>query len=404
MVHVPATTTKTLEATLVSPTAHKEDRLKRTVSTYRRALEAAFESGADTQSEVNDIVTPFDLTAYAKDAIKRYVPTLRETNASELSDEHPVRFTNRGWRLDYSGERTHGYCWRVPQAGRGNAFWIPLRINPEQRELWDKLYADVASVGEFRLQKNPTRWELHVTVSYDISEPQVPECPTPIGIDIGDSKLLTGCALKDAETPTQPFIFDGGRARRLRKERFTTLQRLQERGADWRLTERANYFKNALTDIYEKATRQAISYAKGFENPVIVLEDLSDFQQDIAYGTWMNRRLHSWAFDRLADRIEQKALYEGIPVRYVNPAYTSQICHECGHIGTRPTQSEFQCTNSECWVTEYQADINAAVNIANRLNPWGERLPWKPATDDFPRDGSRSGTATGHRTPSRDTD
>lgn len=105
------TATKTLEATLAPPTAHKERRLQRTVATYRRALSDAFESGADTQTAVNDVVTGYSLTSYAKDALKSYVPKLQDTyNASELKGDHPVRFTNRGWSFDHSPDRTHEFC------------------------------------------------------------------------------------------------------------------------------------------------------------------------------------------------------------------------------------------------------------------------------------------------------
>ncbi|WP_227379205.1 transposase [Haladaptatus halobius] len=395
-----ATATKTLQATLAPPTAHKEHRLQRTVATYRRALKDSFESGADTQTAVNDVVIGYDLTSYAKDALKNYVPQLRRTyNASELDDDHPVRFTNRGWKLDHSEERTHEFCWRVPQAGRGNAFWIPLCINPAQRELWAELFTDDVTVGEFRLQEHRKNWVLHVTVEYAVAEPDEPDDPTPIGFDIGESKLLAGCACQD-DTPTQPMLYDGGRARHLRKEMFTTLRRLQERDADWRIDERFDHYQNALTDIVEKASRQAVEYARQFENPVIVLEDLSYIREHLDYGTWMNRRLHAWAFARLAGRIEDKARDTGIPVRFVNPAYTSQTCHACGHLGSRNVQAVFRCTNDECWVTEYQGDINAAANIAGRLDPWGESLSLKPTDDDTLQDGSTFGSATAHRAPS----
>ena len=396
------TATKTLEATLAPPTTGKEQRLERTVATYRRALSDAFESGAETQSAVNDVVTEYELTSYAKDALKNYVPQLRRTyNASELEDDHPVRFTNRGFTLDHSDERTHEFCWRVPQAGRGNAFWIPLRINPEQESLWFDLLNEDVSVGEFRLQQHRTTWMLHVTVEYEVADPTTPDDPTYIGFDIGESKLLTGCACQN-DTPTQPFLYDGGRARALRKEMHTTLKRLQERDAEpWRVDERFDYYQNALTDIVERASRNAVEYAESFENPVIVLEDLSYIRENLDYGTYMNRRLHSWAFARLTDRIEDKALEAGIPVEFVNPRYTSQTCHACGHIGQRSSQAEFECTNDDCWVSEFQADINAAVNIAGRVDPWRESVPWKPERNDSPRDGSRCDTATGHRTPSR---
>jgi len=396
------TVTKTLEATLAPPTTGKEQRLERTVATYHRALSDAFESGADTQSAVNDVVTGYTLTSYAKDALKNYVPQLRRTyNASELEDDHPVRFTNRGFRIDHSDDRVCEFCWRVPQAGRGNAFWIPLRINPEQESLWFDLLDENATVGEFRLQQCRTNWVLHVTVEYEVADPEIPDDPTRIGFDIGESKLLTGCACQN-DTPTQPYIYDGGRSRALRKEMYTTLKRLQERDAEqWRVDERFDHYQNALTDIVEKASREAVEYAESFEDPVIVLEDLSYIRENLDYGKYMNRRLHSWAFARITDRIEDKALEAGVPVEFVNPRYTSQTCHACGHIGRRGSQAEFTCTNVECWVTEYQADINAAANIAGRIDPWGESVPWKPERDDSPRDGSRCDTATGHRSPSR---
>ena len=398
---VTATVTKTLEATLAPPTAHKEQRLQRTIATYRYALLESFESGADTQTAVNDVVTGYNLTSYAKDALKNYVPQLRRTyNAEELDDDHPVRFTNRGWRLDHSADREHEFCWRVPQAGRDNAFWIPLRINPAQQELWDGLRDGDVTVGEFRLQEHRTNWVLHVTVEYKIPEAEEPADPTPVGFDVGESKLLTGCACQNG-TPTQPYIYDGGRARHLRKEMFTTLQRLQSRdAAEWRVDERFSHYQNALTDIVEKASREAVEYARSFENPVIVLENLTYIREHLDYGKWMNRRIHNWAFARLTGRIEEKAREAGIPVRFVNPAYTSQTCHACGHIGSRSSQATFRCTNDDCWVTEYQADINAAANVAGRLNLWGERCALKPHADDSPQDGSACDSTAGHRTPS----
>ena len=397
------TVTKTLQATLAPPTAHKERKLRDTLSTYREALSEAFDAGCETQNAVNDIVTPYELTSYAKDALKNYVPGLVD-DADEIEDDHPARFTERGFTIDHSPERDHEFVWRVPQAGRGNAFWIPLRVNPAQRELWHDLLDGDADVGQFRLQRHRTTWELHVTVKYEVPEPEYDtdeKDVTPVGFDIGEAHLLAGCACTDG-SPTDPLLVNGGRARHLRKEMFTTLKRLQERdAAQWRIQERFSHYQNALTDSIEKASREAVEYAACFEKPVIVLEDLSYIRESLDYGKWMNRRLHAWAFARLQGRIEDKAYEAGIPVEYVNAAYTSQTCHECGHLSYR-NGDEFQCQNDECWVTEYHADINAAVNIADRLDPWGESLPGKPAGDDIPRDGSACDSATTHRETSEE--
>lgn len=150
----------------------------------------------------------------------------------------------------------------------------------------------------------------------------------------------------------------------------------------------------------EKASRQAVEYAKQFDDPVIALEDLSYIHESLDYGKWMNRRLHSWAFARLQGRIEHKATEAGIGVEYVNAAYTSQTWHACNRLGRRDEQAEFVCPHDDCHVTEFQADINAAANIASRVNPWGESVRWEPGHNDSPQDGSGRDTATVHRAPS----
>ncbi|MUV85061.1 IS200/IS605 family element transposase accessory protein TnpB [Natronomonas sp. CBA1123] len=392
-----ATTTKTLEATLAPPTAHKKQKLCDLLDTYRAVLHEAFKAGCETMTATSDVVTPYDLPYQAKAALCNYVPQLHGTyDAQELDDNHPARLTNQAAEFDHSPERDYEFTWWVPQPGRGTNFWIPLRINPAQEGLWHDLVDGEASAGQLRLQRHRTSWTLHVTVEFPVEQPDyepTDEDVTPVGFDIGEAHLLAGCACEQ-RTPTDPLLINGGRARHLRKEMFTTLKRLQERdAAEWRIDERFDRYQNALTDNIEKASRQAVEYARRFEKPVIVLEDLSHIRDDLDYGEWMNRRLHAWAFARLQERIEDKAREAGLPVEYVRPGYTSQTCHECGHIGHRNGDA-FRCQNEECWVSEYHADINAAVNIADRHDPWGESLPLKPAGDDISRDGSARDSAT----------
>jgi putative transposase len=392
------TVTKTLQATFAPPTQGKAVRLRRLLSTYREALDEAFDSGADTMGGVSNVVTPYDLPYQAKAALCSYVPKLRKTyNAREIDDEHPLRLTNQAAKFDRDESRHYEICWNVPLPGYGTNFWIPLRLNPEQEPLWDDLLEGDAKAGQIQLQQNRSSWVFHIAVEYEVDEPATDGDETYIGFDIGESALITGCALK-RNTPTKPMLESGSRARHLRKEMYTTLKRLQQRDAsEWRVDERFDHYQNALTDIVEKASRNAVEYARQFKNPVIVLEDLSYIRERLDYGKYMNRRLHAWAFSRLQGRIEDKATELGIPVRFVNPAYTSKTCHACGHIGRRGSQAEFRCPNDNCHVSTFQADINAAANIAGRVDPWGESVPWKPERDDTPQDGSGCDTATVHR-------
>jgi len=95
--------TKTLELKLVDPNLHKRQKLRETRDAYQQALQATFTAGCDTQSAANDVVINYDLSGYAKNALKKYVPQLcgGSYDAKELHDDHPVRFTNEGPKLDH---------------------------------------------------------------------------------------------------------------------------------------------------------------------------------------------------------------------------------------------------------------------------------------------------------------
>ena len=74
--------TKTLELKLVDPNAHKRQKLRETRDAYQQALQAAFAAGCDTQSAANDVVVEYDLSGYAKNALKKYVPQLCGTRST----------------------------------------------------------------------------------------------------------------------------------------------------------------------------------------------------------------------------------------------------------------------------------------------------------------------------------
>jgi len=62
-----------------------------------------------------------------------------------------------------------------------------------------------------------------------------------------------------------------------------------------------------------------------------VLEDLSGIRNR-RRGKKLNKRLSSWPFHQLQMLLEYKAEALGKTVEYVDPRYTSQRCHQCGHI------------------------------------------------------------------------
>jgi putative transposase len=90
------------------------------------------------------------------------------------------------------------------------------------------------------------------------------------------------------------------------------------------------------------------------------------FRENMDYGAFMNRRLHGWGFAKMHAQIRYKTAANGIRVETVNPAYTSKTYHCCGARGYRPEQATFRCTTTACWVSDYQADVNATLTIADR--------------------------------------
>ncbi|WP_278913694.1 RNA-guided endonuclease InsQ/TnpB family protein, partial [Deinococcus wulumuqiensis] len=107
-------------------------------------------------------------------------------------------------------------------------------------------------------------------------------------------------------------------------------------------------------DFHHKTARRLVN-----EHDVIAHEDLkvsnmvkSNLARSISDVGW------SQFFDILSLKAESAAR----KVIRVNPMYTSQTCHQCGHRSkeSRLSQSRFKCVNCG---HEDNADLNAARNI-----------------------------------------
>lgn len=71
-------------------------------------------------------------------------------------------------------------------------------------------------------------------------------------------------------------------------------------------------------------------------------------------------KLGNWSFYQLRSFLTYKAMLNGVKLVVVEPAYTSQTCSCCHHIGIRRNKS-FKCPNCG---NDMDADVNAAINIA----------------------------------------
>lgn len=104
-------------------------------------------------------------------------------------------------------------------------------------------------------------------------------------------------------------------------------------------------------------------------NQVVALEDLTGIRErtnDLPRTKTERRRSNSWSFYQLRQFLTYKCIKEGVKLILVNPAYTSQTCHNCLHV--HPVQGKsyrsgkfFRCGHCG-WSGD--ADLNGAINIS----------------------------------------
>ncbi|MFL9657419.1 RNA-guided endonuclease InsQ/TnpB family protein [Streptomyces sp. PB17] len=178
------------------------------------------------------------------------------------------------------------------------------------------------------------------------------------GVDLGIVSIAT------ASTGYQAA---GRGLNRYRKRQLTLRQKLQKKrtkSAKRRLKARARreqrHVKNTNHIIAKTIVTEAERTGRG-----ISLEELKGIRNRVRLRKPQRVALHSWAFAQLGDFIVYKAKRAGVPLVFVDPAYTSQTCGQCGHVDrrNRVDQGLFICRG--CGVVAH-ADRNASHNIATR--------------------------------------
>ena len=99
------------------------------------------------------------------------------------------------------------------------------------------------------------------------------------------------------------------------------------------------------------------------QSAIVAIEDLTGIRErtnQLPRNKTERRRSNSWSFYQLRMFLEYKGLKEGVEVIAVPPAYTSQTCHCCLHIGLR-SDKKFKCGNCN-WSGD--ADYNKAKMIS----------------------------------------
>ncbi|MEW1774828.1 transposase [Streptomyces sp. NPDC086777] len=179
-----------------------------------------------------------------------------------------------------------------------------------------------------------------------------------LGVDLGivniattsDGEIMAGRELNRIRV----------RERKLRAE----LHKKNTASARRRLKERRRKEARRAADINHKIAKHLVAEAERTGRG-IALEELTGIRERVRLAKSQRATHSSWAFAQLQAFIAYKARAAGVPVVYVDPAYTSRTCAACGHIdrANRVSQSRLVCRS--CGFVDH-ADRNGSRNIRAR--------------------------------------
>ncbi|MGW4908132.1 RNA-guided endonuclease InsQ/TnpB family protein [Streptomyces sp. NPDC004270] len=211
--------------------------------------------------------------------------------------------------------------------------------------------------GESDLVRRDGMWFLYATCEIPDVEPKADPVDF-LGVDLGivniattsDGEIMAGRELNRFR----------GRERKLRAK----LHNKNTASTKRRLKKRRRKEARRATDINHKIAKRVVAEAERTGRG-IALEDLTGIRERVRLRKPQRATHSSWAFAQLGAFIAYKARRAGVPVMYVDPAFTSRTCAECGHIdkANRLSQARFVCRS--CGFVDH-ADRNSSRNIRAR--------------------------------------
>jgi IS605 OrfB family transposase len=194
-----------------------------------------------------------------------------------------------------------------------------------------------------------------------------------IGVDLGIKKI----AVTSNGTEFCGELIENKRQKYYKLRR--SLQKKGTKSAKRHLKKIKNKEAGFRKDFNHCVSKKIVEEAKGTFCG-ISLENLKNIRNKTTVRKSQRAKHSGWSFYQLQKFIEYKALINGVDVKYIDPAYTSRECFECGHIDkkNRRTQEKFLCVS--CNHSD-NADSNAAKNIRRRAEDLSScSLSWQSMT------------------------
>lgn len=200
--------------------------------------------------------------------------------------------------------------------------------------------------------------KFYLSQTIDVPEEDVSDVEDFIGVDFG---LTTLVSTSDGIEHSADWI---NQYREKRQKVRSSIQRKGTRSSKKLLKRLSGKERTTATILNHTISKSIVQSAKE-QGKGIAIEDLTNIRfTSKRRNKKFRTKLGRWSFGQLRSFLKYKSLLNGVQLVVVEPAYTSQTCSCCKHIGKR-TNKVFKCTNQNCEVDVLDADYNASINIAS---------------------------------------
>lgn len=117
-------------------------------------------------------------------------------------------------------------------------------------------------------------------------------------------------------------FWKGGEIKRIRGLYNHVRRELQEKRKSRKVKELRGRERRKVNQQFHIIANQIVAYAKQFQKPAIVMENLNGIRRKFHKSKKLNKCFHSLPFRKLQNIIEYKALLNGIEVKYLTKKET----------------------------------------------------------------------------------
>ena len=241
--------------------------------------------------------------------------------------------------------------------------------------------------GTLELVKNQksNQYYLHVPLDRVISKKNMTDESEILGLDVGITDLITlsNGSVYGANSAELFYTLSDNLVNKNRSRLFSYKRKLEQRILIEQDQSKKSILEQKLRNLEENnlGSKKRISKISKYKSRItshinhelnkmvkeedieeIVLEDLNWSSKKKNVSRKQRNRFSTWTKGVLLERLSVKLAEKGIKETIVNPAYTSQVCCKCNHLGSRKGK-EFKCSNCNLSI---DADFNASINIKKR--------------------------------------